>query len=412
MKRFLLLAVLALGDSGVAKAPPKNVAAIVTEYRHNSHADVIVGRLLQTYTLDDKGERPNLKLVSLYLDQVPENDTGKKWSEKYGVPIHKTIRGALTLGGDKLSVDGVLLVAEHGDYPKNAFGSQAFPKRRFFEETQKIFRESDRAVPVFVDKHLSDNWADAKWCFDVSHELGFPLLAGSSLPLLWRHPAADVRKDAKLKEILVTTYHSPDAYGFHALEVLQCLAERRATGETGVRRVQCLSGKEVWEAGHKGLFDPKLLDAAINRAKHHSSQLGKLPLEQLVKKPFLFHIEYRDGLKANVINLENAVWEWCAAWQETGEDSIQSTLFKTQENRPFGHFTFLVQGIEKTFHSGRPAWPAERTLLTTGMLDALLRSKAQGGKPIETPHLAIPYKSEWSWEKPPPPPKERPWNKQ
>ena len=65
MKRFLLLAAFALVDSGVAKPPPKNVAAIVTEYRHNSHADVIVGRLLQTYTLDDEGERPNLKLVSL-----------------------------------------------------------------------------------------------------------------------------------------------------------------------------------------------------------------------------------------------------------------------------------------------------------------------------------------------------------
>ena len=147
MKRFLLLAVLALGDSGVAKAPPKNVAAIVTEYRHNSHADVIVGRLLQTYTLDDKGERPNLKLVSLYLDQVPENDTGKKWSKKYGVPIHKTIRGALTLGGDKLSVDGVLLVAEHGDYPKNAFGSQAFPKRRFGHACQHRATVDGRRLP-------------------------------------------------------------------------------------------------------------------------------------------------------------------------------------------------------------------------------------------------------------------------
>ncbi|SVE59518.1 uncharacterized protein METZ01_LOCUS512372, partial [marine metagenome] len=48
---------------------------VVTEYRHNSHADVIVSRLLLTHTLDGKGERPNLKLVSLYTDQVPKNDT-------------------------------------------------------------------------------------------------------------------------------------------------------------------------------------------------------------------------------------------------------------------------------------------------------------------------------------------------
>ena len=92
-------------------APPKRIAAIVTEYRHNSHADVIVGRLLQTYTLDDKGRRPNLKLVSLYTDQTPKNDTSRKWSAKYGVPIFKTVEKTLTLGSGKLAVDGVLLVA-------------------------------------------------------------------------------------------------------------------------------------------------------------------------------------------------------------------------------------------------------------------------------------------------------------
>ncbi|MBT3569582.1 MAG: hypothetical protein HN494_12105, partial [Opitutae bacterium] len=100
---FTALGMVVFSDD---KPPPKKVAAIVTEYRHNSHADVIVGRLLQTYTLDDKGERPNLKLVSLYLDQTPANDTGHKWAKKHGVPIHKTIHGALTLGSGKLAVDG------------------------------------------------------------------------------------------------------------------------------------------------------------------------------------------------------------------------------------------------------------------------------------------------------------------
>jgi len=398
--------------SAVENQPPKKVAAIVTEYRHNSHADVIVSRLLQTYTLDEKGESPNLKLVSLYLDQVPKNDTGKRWSKKYGVPIFPTIRGALTLGGEKLSVEGIMLVAEHGDYPKNAFGSTKYPKGRFFSETEKVFRVSGRSVPVFVDKHLSDNWEEAKKCYDTSRELGFPLLAGSSLPLLWRYPATDLKKGTELDEILVTTYHSPDAYGFHALEVLQCLAERRKGGETGVKRVKCLSGDEVWKAVEEGILDKKLLNAAIQRGRHRSGHYGKIPLEKLVRNPFLFHVEYRDGLKANVINLDNAMWEWCAAWREKGEEKIHSTLFWTQENRPYGHFTFLVQGIESTFHSGKAAWPAERTLLTSGMLDFLLRSKANGGKSIQTPGLAISYKSHWDWKKPPPPPKERPWDKQ
>src|SRR5262249_29990190 len=63
-------AVVGLGESislADPKAPPK-VAAAVTVYTHNSHADVIVSRLLETLTLDGKGAKPNLQLVSLYVD--------------------------------------------------------------------------------------------------------------------------------------------------------------------------------------------------------------------------------------------------------------------------------------------------------------------------------------------------------
>ena len=153
----------------------------------------------------------------------------------------------------------------------------------------------------------------------------------------------------------------------------------------------------------------------MDKGQHRSSQFGKRPLEQLIRKPYLYHVEYKDGLKGNIINTGNAVWEWCAAWREPcGEKAgpIRSTLFKTQENRPYYHFTFLTQGIEDTFHSGQSAWPVERTLLTTGMLDALLQSKAQGGKPIQTPYLSIPYQSNYTWKVPPPPPTERHWNQQ
>jgi len=47
-------------------------------------------------------------------------------------------------------------------------------------------------------------------------------------------------------------------------------------------------------------------------------------------------------------------------------------------------------------------------LLTSGTLDALLNSKKQGGKRMETPHLRIPYKSNWRWREPPEPAKGRP----
>src|SRR5262249_48247294 len=105
-----------------APAKPKRVAAVVSEYRHNSHADVIVSRLFQTYTLDGKGERPGMQLMSVFTDQVPESDTSRKWAREYNFRISDTVADALTLGTGELAVDGVLLVAEHGKYPVSETG--------------------------------------------------------------------------------------------------------------------------------------------------------------------------------------------------------------------------------------------------------------------------------------------------
>ena len=270
--------------------PAKDVAAIVTEYRHNSHADIIVSRLLQTDTLDGKGKVSPLKLVALYTDQVPEKDTSRRLAATHGFPIKPTIAETLTKGTGKLAVDGVLLIGEHGDYPRSEIGSKEYPKRRFWDETIAVFKASDRAVPVFMDKHLAITWDDAKHIYDQAREMGIPLMAGSSVPGTWRHPAADVRRGAPLAEIVAITYGATDAYGFHALEVVQALAEQRQGGETGVRAVQCLSGDAVWKARDDGVYDAALFQAAWERLPRH---LGRGELEKRVKKPLLFIIEYQ-----------------------------------------------------------------------------------------------------------------------
>jgi len=385
------------------------VAAVVTEYRHNAHADVIVSRLFQTNTLDGKGKSPQLKLVSLYTDQLPKSDTSRKFSKKYGFPIYDTIEGALTLGGDKLAVDGVLLIGEHGNYKKSSTGQTIYPKRRLFQKVVEVFEKSHRSVPVFCDKHLADNWKDAKWLYDTAKRLKFPLMAGSSLPTLWRYPAVDVRKNAPLKEIVAVSYHTLDAYGFHALEMVQTLAERRKGGETGIVSVQCLENTAVWEAEKTKVFDVKLLEQALARLKRPVTLDA---VKKQVKNPILFVINYKDGLRINVLTLNHAVGEWAAAWRYADTNKSESTLFWTQEARPFMHFTFLVQGIDRMMHTKKATWPVERTLMTSGTLDALLISKKNGGKIKQTPYLGFAYQTDWSWKQPPPPPTGRPVNGQ
>src|ERR1041384_1638620 len=151
---FMLVACLS-GTAVFAADPPpaqKRVAAIVTVYTHNSHADMIVSRLLQTDTLDGKGKDSPLKLVSLYTDQKPEKDISRLLAASHRFRMSETIEDALTLGTGRLAVDGVLLIAEHGEYPKSALGNTQYPKRRFWEETLKVFRASGRGVPAVIHK--------------------------------------------------------------------------------------------------------------------------------------------------------------------------------------------------------------------------------------------------------------------
>lgn len=209
------------------------------------------------------------------IDQMQRSEKGLQMAKDAGIPVYQTIAEALTGGTKSLAVDGVMLIAEHGDYPESDTGQFVFPKRRMFEEIANVMRQNRRSVPVFLDKHLADNWADAKWIYDTAKELKIPMMAGSSLPVLWRYPPRDVTRDAKLKEIVAISYHRLDTYGFHALEMVQCLAERRQGGETGVKTVQCRQGQAVWDAEKDGVYDRALLEAALSRLKERPLPKGK-----------------------------------------------------------------------------------------------------------------------------------------
>jgi hypothetical protein len=378
------------------------IAGITTVFRKNSHAEVIIGRLIRGYSLDDEGPRPALTLDSLFADQFPKSDMSREWSAQYGFSIVDSVNAALTNGSKMLNVDGVLLVAEHGDYERSETGNKQFPKRRLFGEVAKTFEAAGRSVPVFSDKHLADNWVDAKWIYDRAKELNVPLMAGSSLPVLWRYPPVDTRRDSKIEEIVAVSYGSLDAYGFHALEMVQCLVERRPGGETGVHSVRCLIGDEVWKARAAGQFSEQLFQATLDRLIQKRWEKRNKTLEESVREPVLWMIEYRDGLRASVLILNGAVANWTAAWKYAGEERIESTRFQVQEERPFGHFTYLVKGFEKMVETGKPTWPVERTLLTSGVLDALLTSKLRDGT-ITTPWLDVRYTSDYEWKQPPEP---------
>lgn len=373
---------------------PKKIAAIVTEYRKWSHADVIVGKVLEGFNYDNK-DGPNLKLVSMYVDQFPEKDMSRDLAKKYKFTIYDTIEGALTLGGKELAVEGVLCIGEHGNYPANEKGQILYPRRRFFEEVCKVFEKTKKSVPVFNDKHLAATWKDAKWMYDRSRELFVPFLAGSSLPVTWRKPPLKLPMNCEITDAVQVGYGPLEAYGFHALESLQCMVERRKGGETGVKTVQCVQGKDMWTKLDAGAFSKPLLETAMALIPAHA-QGDYREITAKTADAAVFLIEYRDGLKAAVAMPNGWAHEgdggaFSFACQLKGEEKPRSTFFYLQQPDPFAHFAYLVKAIDATIQTGHAVYPVERTLLTTGILDTVMTSKVEKHRRIETPHLAIKY---------------------
>jgi hypothetical protein len=372
----------------------KKVAAIVTEYRRWSHADVIVGKILEGYHHDFKAG-PDLELVSMYVDQFPKTDWSRGLAKKHGFTIYDSIEKALTRGGKTLAVEGVICVGEHGNYPNNAKGQILYPRRRFFEETAKVFAASKKSVPVFNDKHLAATWTDAKWMYDKARELFVPFMAGSSVPVTWRRPALKLPRGTELTEAIQIGYGPFEGYGFHALEGLQCIAERRKGGETGVKSVQCLTGKAMWEAMDKGFWSKPLLEAGMKIVDAHAPGDVRT-LTSKNNDAGVFLVEYRDGFKGAVAMLNGWIYEgsggnFILTAKVKGKDKPVGCLFYLQNLDPFAHFAHLLRAIDSLIRTSHAPYPIERTLLTTGILDALMTSKHEKGKKIDTPHLAIKY---------------------
>ncbi len=368
----------------------KRIAAIITVFFRGSHADVLVPKFVMGFPTDEGFRTPRVEIVSLYIDQFPETDIGRQFAAEHDIPIYHSIPHALKRGGADLDVDGVLLIGEHGDYAWNEKEQHLFPRRYFMEQICGVMATSGRGVPVFNDKHLSYNWHDAKWMCDRASSLQAPFMAGSSLPVTWRSPWFEHDMGEEISEALAVGFSGLDIYGFHTLETLQCMVERRLGNETGVRAVTCLEGDDVWRAADEGLWSRELGEAACDVIvdKEDGS------MEEHCENPALFVVEYRDGLKGSALMLNGYVTGLGYACR-SGRGDIRATEFYCQshggQRGPHAHFSYLGLNIEEMFLTGKPSYPVERTLLTSGVLEAALTSRHEGHRRIETDWLDVTY---------------------
>jgi hypothetical protein len=447
-----MLAYRPLLRNGWAQTPtqrPLRLAILGSVYRYQSNMQTLGDRFLVGYPYDGEWHMPNVQVVSVYVDQLarqaeaapspyqlamtgakvapassakgiagglgrdlavgaqpshekgePMSDLSRARSQEFGFRLCSNIPEALRCGGDRIAVDAVLTIVEQDDYPSNDRGQILLPSYDFFQQCVEVFEEEGHTVPYFNHKQLSYSFEQAQAMVKTANRLRFPLLAGSSLPVTWRLPDVDIPLGAEVEEAVMVGVGGFDGSDFDALEALQCMLERRKGGETGVKAVQLLEGDDVWAAGNAGRWSRDLLSSALSRS---DTPLGLTVLDgrtqdlvasgvlpQLVKNPAAYCIEYTDGTRATVLMLNGAIQDFNISVRVAGHGMVSTQFFLPPAPNE-GYSACLAAKIEQMFQTRSTAYPVERTLLTTGLLEACLHSRHKLNQRLETPQLAIRY---------------------
>lgn len=367
------------------------IAGIYTELREFSHAYHILEAHMGAYLFNGQLVDPGVDIVSWYADQFPaDGDMTREAAERLQMPLYDTIEGALTLGGDELAVDGVLLIGEHGDYPRTELGIIQYPRKEFFDATLAVMDRSNKYVPIFNDKHLSYRWDWAKEMYDTCIDRGIPFMAGSSVPLAHRIPDLDLPAESEVIEA-VSIHGGPlEVYDIHGMEVLQSIVEQRKGGEVGIKSIQTLEGEALLAAADEGRWSIELAGAAMTQ--EFPDFTGFTNEGQTALRHGLL-IEYADGVKGLVLAVGGSGERWNFACRVAGQEAPLAWRYNPG---PWGNrnlFRALSHAIQHLFITGTQPYPVERTLLATGVVETAVLSHHQGGERIETPHLMIPYDS-------------------
>jgi hypothetical protein len=382
---------------------PFNIAVISTAFYLRSHTDVLVTRWTKHRPGDAAWgwDGPSSHLASIHIEQTRENDIGVAWAKENNVPLMATIEEALTLGQNRIAVQGVLLIGEHGDYPHNEFGQKEYPRKRLFDSIVAVYRKYGKSLPIMVDKHYS---YDAKWAHemvDTAKAMGFPLLGGSSIPHVNFQPRPGLKPGFEPVKALAVYYGDNEAYLYHSIEFSQSILEKRKGGEPGIKAVTAWEGEEVWPLVEKHFGDNLTAAAVSSESKvkagdmkadcaawtHKNQKKGSTKVS-----PVLTILHYADGFDAGHLNLNGHVQGWSMAVETANQTIHPVGTVVADEDLWYAHFATFAKLCETFLMTGKYPFAPERALLTTCATAASMHALHQPGVKYDSPLARVAYK--------------------
>jgi len=269
---------------------------------------------------------------------------------------------------------------------------------------KSVLQNAAANTACFVHGVLAPTLQSAKEMVALAESRHILLTAGTATAVTYRLPDVDVPMGVPLQEALIVVQGAYPVAEVEALHGLLPVIERRRNGESGVKRIRFFQGRDIWQAGERGVWPQSLLASALSRSDRPQGDpvadgrtqdllgLGRVP--QLAQHPRCWILEHRDGLRSTLLDLDGVVADFNFAVQTNAGQIISAQL-----HRPPGpaqhQFSRLAAVLETFFRTGKPPWPIQRNLLVTGLLEAFVQGSARKDKSIETPELgsrAIAYR--------------------
>jgi len=391
-----IAALTGIGSAAYAQNETKRprIACLVSYWgAPRSHADWIITKLLDGYWWNGAHTPSRVDVVAIYIHQLPESGLGQKIAKAKNIPIFKSVGEAVTLGGKELAVDGVVIVAEHGEYPTNLKGQWMLPRWWIYQQVIRVFEQSKRSVPVFNDKHFSYNWDEAKWMFDKSRELNFPLTGGSSIPVYYRTPEIELDNETPIRTSILVGDTADEGALFHCVDLLQAIVERRKGGETGVKSIQCIRGAETWHWLERNTWAEKLLESVRKKFELKPGHF------QEIESPNVCIIEYNDGTKAAVISGKGVSWTYAGEIKGHNDPTLISILGWPGPFAQYHASNAQPHWITEMMVTKKEPFHAERLLLSTGIVAYNMESNWENGhysavgRLINTPFMNMTYRT-------------------
>ena len=373
----------------------RKIAFLLDEFTTPSPAQQLLDRFLIGYPRDGVLRRFEGTQVSAYLAVSIESNFGERPKE-FDLDVAHTVEEAVA------DADAVVIVSRR----PGAQANEAFLKI--------ALERAPEGAACFVHGALANSLTTARTLAATAAARRIALVAGTPLSVTWRLPPVELPAGTPLTEALIVVQVNPQAIQatppsppatlagaeLHALDGLLPVIERRRGGESGIRTVRFLEGKELWRAGQKGLWSWPLLAAALSRS--HTPQgdpvldgrtqdlvgLGLVP--KLARNPRGWLLEHRDGLRSTILVLDGVVADFNFAVRAKNGEIVSAQLFRAPPPAEH-HFNRLAAVMEDFFRSGKSPWPIERNLLSAGLLETFAKPSSLSGRRVETSELGIAY---------------------